>query len=65
MAKKVIKKTEEKPKKKVAKSQFTVTTFTERGAKALRKAYENVGYKMVKSKITPDRVFLTFEDKLD
>ena len=61
MAKKVVKK---EPKKRMTKSTFTVTTFTERGAKALRKAYENVGYKMVKSKITPDRVFLTFEDKV-
>ena len=61
MAKKPVKK---EPKKQLTKSTFTVTTFTERGAKALRKAYERVGYKMVKSKITPDRVHLTFEDKV-
>ena len=50
-----------KPKK--VREQFTVTTFTERGAVALKKTYERAGYKFVKSKITPDQVFLTFEDK--
>lgn len=47
--------------KKAAK--FTVTTFTERGARALKKTYERAGYKFVKSKITPDKVHLTFEEK--
>jgi uncharacterized protein (AIM24 family) len=59
MAKKTIKK---KLKKQLTKEQFTVTTFTERGAVALRKAYEKVGYKLIKSEVTPDQVFLTFED---
>lgn len=54
MAKKTIKK---------AKEEFTVTTYTERGARALKKTYERAGYVFVKSKITPDKVFLTFEDK--
>lgn len=49
-------------KKKVAKSTFTVTTFTERGAITLKKTYERAGYKFVKSKVTPDQVFLTFEN---
>ena len=49
-------------KKRLTKEQFTVTTFTERGAVALRKAYEKVGYKLIKSEVTPDQVFLTFED---
>lgn len=49
-------------KKKTKKETFTVTTFTERGAIALRKSYEKVGYKLVKSEVTPDQVFLTFED---
>lgn len=62
-AKKLVKKEEKKPKKKVAKSTFTVTTFTERGAIALKKTYERAGYKFVSSKVTPDQVFLTFEDK--
>jgi hypothetical protein len=44
------------------KEKFTVTTFTERGAVTLRKTYEKVGYKLVKSEVTPNRVFLTFED---
>ncbi len=59
MAKKEIKKEQ---KKQLTKEQFTVTTFTERGAVALRKAYEKVGYKLIKSEVTPDQVFLTFED---
>ncbi len=59
MAKKEIKKEQ---KKQLTKEQFTVTTFTERGAVALRKAYEKVGYKLIKSEVTPDKVFLTFED---
>lgn len=54
MAKKSTKKTKE---------TFTVTTYTERGARALKKTYEKFGYVFVKSKITPDKVFLTFEDK--
>lgn len=49
--------------KKAAKSQFTVTTFTERGARALKKTYERAGYTFVKSKVTPDKVHLTFKDK--
>lgn len=49
-------------KKQLTKEQFTVTTFTERGASVLKKTYERAGYKFIKSKITPDRVFLTFED---
>jgi hypothetical protein len=60
MPKKPIKKT---IKKKAIRENFTVTTFTERGAVALRKAYEKVGYKLIKSEVTPDQVFLTFEDK--
>jgi hypothetical protein len=48
--------------KKIKKEQFTVTTFTERGAIALKKTYERAGYKFVKSKVTPDKVFLTFEE---
>ena len=63
MAKKAVKKVEEKLKKKVAKKQFTVTVFTERGAGSHKKIYERAGYKFVKSKVTPDQVFLTFEDK--
>ena len=59
MAKKAIKK---ESKKQLLKDQFTVTTFTERGAIALKKAYERAGYKFIKSKVTPDQVFLTFED---
>lgn len=59
MAKKTIKKEQ---KKQLTKEQFTVTTFTERGAVALRKAYEKVGYKLIKSEVTPDKVYLTFED---
>ncbi len=54
---------EKAAKKKTKKETFTVTTFTERGAIALRKSYEKVGYKLVKSEVTPDKVFLTFEDK--
>lgn len=42
--------------------KFTVTTFTERGAVAVRKTYERAGYRFVKSEITPDQVFLTFEE---
>jgi len=49
-------------KKKTKKETFTVTTFTERGAIALKKTYERAGYKFVKSKVTPEKVFLTFED---
>ena len=64
MAKKAVKKVEEKLKKKVAKKQFTVTVFTERGARSHKKIYERAGYKFVKSKVTPDQVFLTFEDKI-
>lgn len=60
MAKKVIKK---EPKKRLTKSQFTVTLFTERGARSHKAIYERAGYKFVKSKITPDQVFLTFENK--
>jgi hypothetical protein len=55
------KKTE--PKKRLTKANFTVTTFTERGARSLKGVYERAGYKFIKSKVTPDRVFLTFEDK--
>ena len=50
------------PKKQLTKKTFTVTTFTERGAVVLRKTYERAGYKLIKSKVTPDQVFLTFED---
>ena len=54
---------QKRAKKKIAKSTFTVTTFTERGAITLKKTYERAGYKFVKSNVTPDKVFLTFEDK--
>lgn len=47
--------------KPVKKEKFTITTFTERGAKSLKGIYEKAGYKFIKSKVTPDRVFLTFE----
>jgi hypothetical protein len=53
-------------KKTVKKSKaetFTVSVFTERGAISHKKIYERAGYKFVKSKVTPDKVFLTFEDK--
>jgi len=46
----------------MSKKTFTVTTFTERGAIALKKTYERGGYRFVKSETTPDKVFLTFED---
>lgn len=49
--------------KKSKREQFTVSVYTERGAASHKKIYERAGYKFVKSKITPDRVFLTFEDK--
>lgn len=49
--------------KKIKRETFTITTFTERSAISLKKTYEKFGYKFVKSKVTPDRVFLTFEDK--
>ena len=49
-------------KKPLTDKTFTVTTFTERGAIALKKTYERAGYKFVKSKVTPDKVFLTFEN---
>ena len=58
-AKKVVTKTE----KKITKSQFTVTVFTERGARSHKKIYEKAGYKFVKAEVTPAQVFLTFEDK--
>lgn len=64
MPKKPIKKVAKKAApKKTTKEKFTVTTFTERGAVALRKTYEKVGFKLIKSEVTPDKVFLTFEDK--
>jgi len=50
------------PKKRLTNGTFTVTTFTERGAITLKKTYERAGYKFVKSKVTPDQVFLTFKD---
>lgn len=56
-------KNENKIKKKVEIETFTVTTFTERGARSLKRIYENAGYKFIKSEVTPDRVFLTFENK--
>jgi hypothetical protein len=59
MAKKVTKKTT--PKKKA--ETFTVSVFTERGAISHKKIYESAGYKFVGSKVTPDKVFLTFKDK--
>lgn len=49
-------------KKKPKKEQFTVSVFTERGAISHRKIYERAGYKFIKSEVTPDKVFLTFED---
>jgi hypothetical protein len=54
---------EKTDKKKASKETFTVTTFTERGARSLKRIYEGAGYKFVKSEITPDQVFLTFENK--
>jgi hypothetical protein len=58
-AKKIVK----KETKKKSKEQFTVSVFTERGAISHKKIYESAGYKFIKSKVTPDKVFLTFEDK--
>ena len=49
--------------KKPKKEQFTVSVFTERGAISHKKIYEKAGYKFIKSKVTPDKVYLTFEDK--
>ncbi len=54
---------EKSSKKTTKKEKFTVTTFTERGALSLKKIYERAGYKFIKSEVTPDKVFLTFEDK--
>jgi hypothetical protein len=65
VAEKAVKKTAVKAEKKIAKSQFTVTVFTERGARSHKKIYENAGYKFVKSEVTPNQVFLTFEDNMD
>lgn len=62
-AKELAKREKEEPKKKVAKGKFTVSVFTERGARSLKKIYEGAGYKFVSSKVTPDKVFLTFQDK--
>jgi hypothetical protein len=52
----------EKRGKELAK-RFTVSVFTERGALSHKKIYEKAGYKFVSSKVTPDKVFLTFQDK--
>lgn len=54
---------EKQDKKKTKKEQFTVSVFTERGAISHKKIYEKAGYKFIKSKVTPDKVYLTFEDK--
>jgi hypothetical protein len=54
---------EKQDKKKPKKEQFTVSVFTERGAISHKKIYEKAGYKFIKSEVTPDKVFLTFEDK--
>jgi len=58
--------TKKVPAKKVVKTKkketFTITTFTEHGARSLKRIYENAGYKFVKSEVTPDKVYLTFED---
>lgn len=66
----VKKPTKKVPAKKVAKTKkkvetFTVSVFTERGAISHKKIYEKAGYNFVKSEVTPDKVFLTFEDKMD
>lgn len=50
-------------KSKAKRETFTVSVFTERGAQSHKKIYEKAGYKFVKSKVTPDKVFLTFEDR--
>lgn len=55
--------TKKKTKDKNPKVPFTVSVFTERGAISHKKIYESAGYKFVGSKVTPDKVFLTFEDK--
>lgn len=60
--KKVAKKATKVTSKKKAET-FTVSVFTERGAISHKKIYEKAGYKFVKSNVTPDKVFLTFEDK--
>lgn len=68
--KQMVKKAVKKVAKKVAKLKvkkkaetFTVSLFTERGAISHKKIYESAGYKFVKSEITPNKVFLTFEVK--
>ncbi len=61
MAKKAATKTIKEDSKKKIKT-FTISTFTERGARSLKKVYEGAGFKFVKSEITPNKVFLTFED---
>ena len=52
-------------KEKTPKKTFTITTFTEQGARTLRKTYERAGYVFVKSEVTEHQVFLTFEDTMD
>lgn len=63
MAKKAVKKVAKKAAPKKKTETFTVSVFTERGAISHKKIYEKAGYKFVGSKVTPDKVFLTFEDK--
>ena len=50
-------------KPKAKKETFTVSVFTERGAISHKKIYERAGYKFLKSRSTPDKIFLTFEYK--
>lgn len=61
--KKPVAKIKSSPKKKT--ETFTVSVFTERGAISHKKIYEKAGYKFVKADVTPDKVYLTFEDKND
>lgn len=47
------------------KNTFTISTFTERGARSLRRYYEKAGYEFISVEIKPDNVLQVFKDLKD